>query len=140
MAKAIFWDLQGTLGGDATGSIEFFKPYPFAGEALKTAHHAGYLNLILTNQSKIGKGELSREIYNLAESHILRTFHPYVDAIYCCPHTSKDNCDCKNRVPVWFINVPNATISTSLNVTLSAIWEKMKSSSPTMPDVKASLS
>lgn len=35
MNKAIFWDLQKTLGGDAAASIEFFEPYPFAKEALK---------------------------------------------------------------------------------------------------------
>lgn len=33
--KAIFWDLQGTLGGDATGDIKDFQFYPFTYEALK---------------------------------------------------------------------------------------------------------
>lgn len=31
----IFWFLQGTLAGDAIGSIIEFNPYPFSCEALK---------------------------------------------------------------------------------------------------------
>ena len=34
MKKAVFWDLQGTLGGEATGKIEDFEPFHFAKEAL----------------------------------------------------------------------------------------------------------
>ena len=34
MKKAVFWDLQGTLGGEATGKIEDFEPFSFAKEAL----------------------------------------------------------------------------------------------------------
>lgn len=30
MKKAIFWDLQGTLGGNAVSNIKDFEPYPFA--------------------------------------------------------------------------------------------------------------
>ena len=29
MSKALFWDLQGTLGGDAVASIELFEPFYF---------------------------------------------------------------------------------------------------------------
>ena len=35
MSKALFWDLQGTLGGDAVASLELFEPYSFSKEALK---------------------------------------------------------------------------------------------------------
>ena len=34
MSKAIFWDLQGTLGGDATADIDTYIPYPFSKPAL----------------------------------------------------------------------------------------------------------
>lgn len=58
MTKAIFYDLQGTLGGEATANIDSFSPYPFAKEALALAKNKGYLNIIITNQSKISKGIL----------------------------------------------------------------------------------
>lgn len=55
MGKALFWDLQGTLGGDAVASIELFEPYSFSKEALKLARDNGYNNIVITNQSRIGK-------------------------------------------------------------------------------------
>lgn len=98
MNKAIFWDLQGTLGGDAIGSIENFTPYPFSKEALSIAKQNGYLNIIITNQSKIGKGELPFEIYERESKQITNFFNSdtkLIDEFLCCPHQSKDNCDCK---------------------------------------------
>ncbi len=95
MNKAIFWDLQGTLGGDAVGDIRAFEPYPFASDALRLAKSDGYHNLILTNQSRIGKGLLSMEDYRIAESRILTQFSGLVDEILCCPHTDSDGCTCK---------------------------------------------
>ena len=50
MNKAIFWDLQGTLGGDAIGSIEDFTPYSFAKEALLISKQNRYFNIIITRQ------------------------------------------------------------------------------------------
>ena len=59
MNKALFWDLQGTLGGEAVASIELFEPYPFSKEALTLAKNNGYINIVITNQSRIGKGTIS---------------------------------------------------------------------------------
>jgi len=98
MNKAIFWDLQGTLGGDAIGSIENFVPYTFSKSALSLAKSKGYLNIIITNQSNIGKGTLPLEIYKREERRILDYFNSeklLIDEFLCCPHQSKDNCNCK---------------------------------------------
>lgn len=59
--KAIFWDLQGTLGGEATEYNERFAPYSFAREALQTAMENGFLNIIITNQSLIGKDFIAND-------------------------------------------------------------------------------
>ena len=98
MNQAIFWDLQGTLGGDAVGSIEQFEPYPFAKDALKLAKEHGYLNIVITNQSRIGKGDLSAEGYEREARRILDHFNAdeiLLEEILCCPHQRKDHCDCK---------------------------------------------
>ena len=71
MNKAIFWDLQGTLGGDAVGSIENFIPYSFSKDALMLSKNNGYINIIITNQSNIGKGLLSFEIYQQEAERIV---------------------------------------------------------------------
>ncbi len=98
MAKAIFYDLQGTLGGEATANIEGFVPYSFSKEALVLAKRKGYINIIITNQSKIGKGILPLEVYEREQERILGYFNSdeiLIDDFLCCPHTSEDNCNCK---------------------------------------------
>lgn len=99
MNRAVFWDLQGTLGAEATGSIERFEPFPFAKEALALTRAAGYLNIVLTNQSRIGKGEMTMEQYRAQEARILRAFDGLIDEMLCCPHTSADGCGCKKPKP-----------------------------------------
>lgn len=98
MNRAIFWDLQGTLGGDAVGSIENFIPYPFSKEALLLSKSKGYLNIIITNQSNIGKGTLSLESYQRESKRILDYFNSdeaLIEEFLCCPHQNQDNCNCK---------------------------------------------
>ena len=98
MNKALFWDLQGTLGGDAVANINTFEPYPFSKEALGLAKNNGYKNIIITNQSKIGKGILTAAVYNKEAERILSYFNSddiLIDEFLCCPHTSEDNCECK---------------------------------------------
>lgn len=98
MNKAIFWDLQGTLGGDAVVSIERFEPYPFAKDALKLAKDNEYRNIVITNQSRIGKGTLSAETYERESQRIIGYFNAddlLLEEILCCPHQSIDECNCK---------------------------------------------
>ena len=98
MNKALFWDLQGTLGGDAIASIELFELYPFSKEALKLARDNGYRNIIVTNQSRIGKGTLSLEVYEREIARILNSLNSeevLVEEVLCCPHQNSDNCKCK---------------------------------------------
>ena len=98
MNRALFWDLQGTLGGQAVASIELFEPYPFSIEALQLAQSHGFRNIIITNQSRIGKGMLSAETYRQTSERILRYFNSntvLIDEMLCCPHTNDDHCQCK---------------------------------------------
>lgn len=107
MGKALFWDLQGTLGGDAVASIELFEPYSFSKEALKLARDNGYNNIVITNQSRIGKGTLSAEVYDQEVDRILNYFNSdevLIDEILCCPHQNSDNCECK-KPKTWLIQL-----------------------------------
>lgn len=107
MGKALFWDLQGTLGGDAVASIELFEPYSFSKEALKLARDNGYNNIVITNQSRIGKGTLSAEVYDQEVDCILNYFNSdevLIDEILCCPHQNSDNCECK-KPKTWLIQL-----------------------------------
>lgn len=100
--RALFWDLQGTLGGDPVASIELFEPYSFSKEALKLAKANGFYNIVITNQSRISKGTLSTEIYEREMTRIKKYFNEdevLLDDIYCCPHQSSDKCTCKKPQP-----------------------------------------
>lgn len=107
MNKAIFWDLQGTLGGEAIGSIEQFKPYSFSRAALKLAKDHGFLNIIITNQSRIGKGLLSWQSYRVEETRIIAHFNTdelLIHDFLCCPHQEGDNCQCKKPKIGFILN------------------------------------
>lgn len=98
MNKAIFWDLQGTLGGDAVENIDLFKPYAFSKDALRLACEHGFLNIVITNQSKISKGLISQESYEETKAAIIAYFNSdelLIHDFLCCPHQNSDNCSCK---------------------------------------------
>ncbi len=98
MKKAIFWDLQGTLGGTATGDVMNVELYSFSAEAVKLAMQKGYRNIIITNQSKIGKGIISYEDYENTAKKLMTDFAQegaVIDEFLVCPHTSNDFCNCK---------------------------------------------
>ena len=98
MRKAVFWDLQGTLGGEATTDIALFEPYMFSKSALLPSKQNGYLNIVITNQSKISKGLVSMESYKKMRESILEYFNSeelLIDDFLCCPHQNSDHCSCK---------------------------------------------
>jgi len=101
MRKAMFFDLQGTLGGEFLGDIREFKFYPYSIEALKTAKDNGFLVFIITNQSRIAKGFFSLEEYKEHEDRLINEMSSEglkIDGFYCCPH-NKDQCECKKPKP-----------------------------------------
>lgn len=98
MKKAIFWDLQGTLGGGATEDVTGVELYPFSAEAVKLSMQKGYLNIIITNQSKIGKGQISFADYEKTAERLMADLQKEgasIDEFLVCPHTNKDSCNCK---------------------------------------------
>ena len=98
MSKAIFWDLMGTLGGEATGDINNFTFYPFAYEALRQASKKEFINIVITNQSGIGKGLITQADFDIKINELqllLENNSAVITEFLCCPHTHKDNCNCK---------------------------------------------
>ena len=96
--RAVFLDLQGTLGGKGDGDVRDFSFYPYAIDAIKLLNESGILAIVLTNQSHIAKGHLTYPYYEKRVNEItqeLKNSGAYVDGIYCCPHASEDNCSCK---------------------------------------------
>lgn len=109
MNKAIFLDRDGTLNVEKNYlyKIEDFEWLPGTIEALKLLQDAGYLLVIITNQSGIGRGYYTEEDYLKLERWMLQTLKERginLSAVYHCPHlpdaqVEKYRKDCTCRKP-----------------------------------------
>ena len=93
-----FIDFQGTIGGSGLDDIRSLELYPFSVEAIKKLNDLNILVIGITNQSHISKGELTMAEYEDKLQQVkeeLSKSNAYFDAVYCCPHSSKDSCSCK---------------------------------------------
>jgi len=79
-----------------------FRPYPFAGEAIKRINDSGIKAVLATNQSGVGRGYFTEdsvhEVHDILQHELLR-WKAYLDAIYICPHVPEDNCHCRKPRP-----------------------------------------
>lgn len=75
---------------------------PDTASALRSMQALGFGLLIATNQSGVGRGYFSEQtlaaIHQRLESLLLQE-SVTVDAIYVCPHTPEDECDCRKPRP-----------------------------------------
>jgi len=103
--KAVFLDRDGVINKkriDHVKSVDEFKIFSSVGDAIKLLRDKGYLVIIITNQSVIGRNIISEK--KLDEIHIelknyLKQSNTYVDSIYYCPHIPEQNCDCRKPKP-----------------------------------------
>jgi len=71
---AVFFDRDGTLMEEVNycGDPAKVKVYPGVSEALSALKRAGFLNLIVTNQSGIARGLITEAQYHAVEAEMLR--------------------------------------------------------------------
>jgi len=107
MNKAIFLDRDGTINVD-TGYVckkEDFEFIDGAIEGLRLLQDKGYMLIIITNQSGIGRGYFSEQEYLEFQSWIneqLANKGIMITETYYCPHVEEDGCDCrKPRVAMF---------------------------------------
>lgn len=91
MCKAIFLDRDGTINVEKhyLYKIEDFEFLPGVLEGLRMFQDAGYLLLILTNQSGIARGYYTEEdllVLNRWMLGILESAGIYIEKLYYCPH------------------------------------------------------
>ncbi len=102
MKRAVFLDLQGTLGGEGLDDIMQFSFFPFAEDAIRLINSAGMLAIVITNQSHISKGLFTWDDYLSRVKELedqLASKGAHIDAFYCCPHSSEDICKCRKPLP-----------------------------------------
>jgi histidinol-phosphate phosphatase family protein len=100
LSKVIFLDRDGTIIEDKVflGNPDEIEFFPGAIEAIKILRRLGYKIVVISNQSGIGRGILTKKMVNQVNESFLRSLKGKdapVDALFFCPHHPDDNCDCR---------------------------------------------
>jgi D-glycero-D-manno-heptose 1,7-bisphosphate phosphatase len=110
--KAVFLDKDGTLIEDVPYNVrpEQIVFYPDAMDAIYALHQAGYLLVIVSNQSGIARGYFEEQDLLPVEEHIRKEFMANsgvpLAGFYYCPHHPDGivprysiHCDCRKPKP-----------------------------------------
>ena len=109
--SAVFLDRDGTINVDKhyLHKIEDFEFIPGALQAIKTLKDAGYLVVIVTNQSGVARGYFNMDDVTRLHGRIqqeLAGAGTGIDAFYVCPHHPEKGlgefskeCDCRKGRP-----------------------------------------
>lgn len=90
LRRAIFLDRDGTLMDEVNycRDPKLVRAIPGARTALEQAGAAGWLRVIVTNQSGIGSGRIHPLEYEAVQDELLRQLGGGIDAVYFCPDPS----------------------------------------------------
>lgn len=99
--KLVILDRDGVINRDSRAYIKSraeWKPIPGSLEAIARLHQAGFVVVVATNQSGVGRGLFDHE----ALAAIMRKMHDAIQAeggeiaaVFFCPHTPEDECTCR---------------------------------------------
>lgn len=79
-----------------------WEPIPGALEAVARLNHAGWHTVVATNQSGIGRGMIDMASVNAVHQRMMQKLSEVggrLDAVFFCPHTPEDNCECRKPKP-----------------------------------------
>lgn len=104
MKPCLFVDRDGTLIEERNylsdpGQVSLI---PGAVEAVRMAREAGWLVVVLTNQSGVGRGYFTLadvEHVNSRIEELLEREGARLDGILVCPHAPEENCSCRKPRP-----------------------------------------
>lgn len=102
---AVFLDRDGVLienRSDYVRSWEHVEFLPGSAAATQQLSAAGYVIVVVTNQSVVGRGIISREEAGRINQQVLDEVAAQggkVDAAYMCPHHPDDGCACRKPAP-----------------------------------------
>ena len=90
MNKAVFFDRDGTLMEEVhyCNDPAKVRAIPGAAAALACLRTAGWLNIVITNQSGLASGKIQPSEYEAVEAELCRQLGGLVDATYFCPDAS----------------------------------------------------
>jgi D-glycero-D-manno-heptose 1,7-bisphosphate phosphatase len=87
---------------DHVKAPEEWEPIPGALEAVARLNHAGWHVVVATNQSGIGRGMIDMTSVNAVHQQMMKLLMEKggrIDAVFFCPHTASEQCDCRKPAP-----------------------------------------
>ncbi|MEQ1921570.1 MAG: HAD family hydrolase [Pyrinomonadaceae bacterium] len=94
---AIFLDRDGTLIEEVNflSRVEDLRLFPFTAEAVKLLKDSGYIVIVVTNQSGIGRGLYTEDDMHAIHAQIQIELDNAINAFYFCPHLPDYGCKCR---------------------------------------------
>lgn len=129
---AVFLDRDGTLVKEVNylHRVEDMRLFPATASALRSLKEAGYLLIVVTNQSGIGRGVYGEGDMHRVHEAMQKELDGAIDAFYFCPHLPCEGCRCRkpgvgmieaamadfaiDREQSWFIGDKKIDIETGL--------------------------
>lgn len=104
MTRLVLLDRDGTINVEKRylSAPEQVELLPGAAEGIRRLAKAGLVPVVVTNQSAIGRGFLSLDTLERVHARLrelLMLEGATVQAIYVCPHTPDEGCDCRKPAP-----------------------------------------
>lgn len=109
--KLIILGRDGVLNEFREGHVtapEEWHPIAGALEAVARINHAGWHVVVATNQSGIGRGMIDMSAVNAVHARmhqLLQAQGGRIDAVFFCPHTADDDCDCRKPRPGLLLDI-----------------------------------
>jgi D-glycero-D-manno-heptose 1,7-bisphosphate phosphatase len=82
--------------------VNHFRMFPFAARAIRRLNDANLSVIVVTNQSGVGRGYFPESMVHAVHELLtqqLAANDAHLSAIYYCPHTSDDECECRKPKP-----------------------------------------
>ncbi|HSV42494.1 MAG TPA: HAD-IIIA family hydrolase [Methanomassiliicoccales archaeon] len=102
--RAVFIDRDDTIVKDVPycSRPEDLVLFPEVGRSIKRLNDAGFLVIIVTNQSGVSRGYFTDDMLQRIHVKLLEEIGREggkVDAVYYCPHTPEQGCQCRKPQP-----------------------------------------
>jgi D-glycero-D-manno-heptose 1,7-bisphosphate phosphatase len=105
MVPALFLDRDGVIIENRPGYVRSWSDvliYPQALYALSKIASTSYKIFIVTNQSPIGRGLMTKAAADSINTRLLREIRDAggrIDGVFMCPHAPQKDCDCRKPRP-----------------------------------------
>lgn len=99
--KAVFIDRDGTLIEEVNflSRLEDLRFFSYTTEAIKLLKESGFLIIVVTNQSGIGRRIFEESAMHAIHKKIQEDLPEKLDGFYFCPHLPDKGCVCRKPNP-----------------------------------------